>query len=103
MHSITKALHLYKPDESSQGQGARAVQRQLQNCLPIQTKTGDFQKELRVPTCPHPAVVTETEPASVKAPHLHRQAPGCLHKACEAFSHDVRCRQEPGFPLHKDS
>lgn len=51
MHSITKALHLYKPDESSRGQGARAVQRQLQNCLPIHTQRPETSR--RNCECPH--------------------------------------------------
>lgn len=106
IYSITKALHLYRPDESSQGHGARAgaVQASPPELLPQpDTQAGEFQKERRVPTCPHPAVVTQMEPASVKAPHLHRQAPGCLRKACKPFLLDVRRQQHPGFPLPKNS
>lgn len=39
----------------------------------LDTGAGEFQKELQVPTGPHPAAVTDTEPASAEAPQLYRQ------------------------------
>lgn len=93
------------PAKSSQEPGAGALQVPLPQALSqLDTQAGDFQKELQVCTCPHPAVVTETEPASVKAPHSYRQVPECLHETPQALlcmiqdasgSHGFHCSPIP--------